>query len=272
MPWSAEVRAAAAVYADETSWYVGGPGYWLWTFTTADATVYHVDHCRGRQVVLDLLGEDFPGMLVSDCLASYEALPYRCTSASAPPESDRRGARPGRHGRREPPEPVETAVHDGHRVVETPPTLGEEDFSRQRGHLEGWLDRLCRRNGFSPVTVRSNSGSASAARWFWGAWTTRRRSRRTTARALAARRGSDREKGFVREQDRRRQARLGATGEPCGHLPATRSRLRLLAGHMPPPGRSGDPHTPHSHCPLNTNTHVMRRLATSRYSPPGHST
>ncbi|MFO0954824.1 MAG: transposase [Isosphaeraceae bacterium] len=56
-----EARAAAAVYVDETSWYVGGPGHWLWTFTTADATVYHVDHNRGRQVVLDLLGEDFQG-------------------------------------------------------------------------------------------------------------------------------------------------------------------------------------------------------------------
>ena len=72
-----EVRAAAAVYADETSWYVGAPGYWLWTFTTADATVYHVDASRGRQVVLDLLGVDFAGILVSDCLASYEGLPYR---------------------------------------------------------------------------------------------------------------------------------------------------------------------------------------------------
>jgi hypothetical protein len=32
-----EVRDAAAVFADETSWYVGAAGYWLWTFTTADA-------------------------------------------------------------------------------------------------------------------------------------------------------------------------------------------------------------------------------------------
>src|SRR5262249_5248485 len=73
----AEVRAAAAVFADETSWYVGAPGYWLWTFTTADATVYRVDKSRGRRVVLEMLGADFAGILVSDCLASYEGLPYR---------------------------------------------------------------------------------------------------------------------------------------------------------------------------------------------------
>jgi len=34
-----EVRDAAAVFVDETSWYVGEPGHWLWTFTTVDATV-----------------------------------------------------------------------------------------------------------------------------------------------------------------------------------------------------------------------------------------
>ena len=71
-----EVRAAAAVFVDETSWYVGAPGSWLWTFTTADATLYHVDPSRGRQVVLEMLGADFAGILVSDCLASYENLPW----------------------------------------------------------------------------------------------------------------------------------------------------------------------------------------------------
>src|SRR5262249_1878063 len=73
----AEVRAAAAVFADETSRYVGAPGYRPWAFTPPDATVYHVDRSRGRQVVLDLLGEDFAGILVSDCLAVHENLPYR---------------------------------------------------------------------------------------------------------------------------------------------------------------------------------------------------
>jgi hypothetical protein len=62
---------------DETSWWVGGPGWWLWTFTTPELTVYHVDTSRGRDVVLDMLGPDFQGVLTSDCLASYENLPYR---------------------------------------------------------------------------------------------------------------------------------------------------------------------------------------------------
>src|SRR6185437_536924 len=38
-----DIRNSAAVFADETSWYVGSPGYWLWTFTISNTTVYHVD-------------------------------------------------------------------------------------------------------------------------------------------------------------------------------------------------------------------------------------
>ena len=55
-----EVRAAAAaaLYADELV-RPGPRGTGSGTFTTADATVYHVDHSRGRQVVLDLPGGRF---------------------------------------------------------------------------------------------------------------------------------------------------------------------------------------------------------------------
>lgn len=72
-----QLRDSPAVFADETSWWVGGPGWWLWVFTTPQATVYRVADCRGSQVVRDILGEDFRGMLVSDCLASYDPPPYR---------------------------------------------------------------------------------------------------------------------------------------------------------------------------------------------------
>jgi transposase len=67
-----ELRAASVVHTDETSWWVGGPGHWLWVFTNAGATVYVVDASRGRQVVHQVLGADFPGVLVSDCLSTYD--------------------------------------------------------------------------------------------------------------------------------------------------------------------------------------------------------
>ena len=39
-----QLRDSDAVFADETSWWVGGPGHWLWVFTDADTTLY-----RGRR-------------------------------------------------------------------------------------------------------------------------------------------------------------------------------------------------------------------------------
>lgn len=72
-----DLRNSATVYADETSWWVNGPKWWLWVFTTPGLTVYRVDQSRGAQVVADVLGPDFGGVLVSDCLATYDPAPYR---------------------------------------------------------------------------------------------------------------------------------------------------------------------------------------------------
>ncbi len=66
-----------AVHADETSWWLSGTQAWLWVFTTPERTVYRIEDGRGRDVVQKILGEDFKGVLVSDCLAAYEKLPYR---------------------------------------------------------------------------------------------------------------------------------------------------------------------------------------------------
>ena len=138
-----DVRGAAAVFADETSWYVGAPGYWPWTFTTVDTTVYHVDKSRGRQVVLETLGARFAGILVSDCLASYEDLPYRTHKCIGHHQKAIAEAR-DRPDTKDPDYLNEwkllfTMVNTlwKHRA-----DLGEAEFLRQRGHLEVWLDRL----------------------------------------------------------------------------------------------------------------------------------
>jgi transposase len=72
-----KLRTSEAVFADETSWYVGEPGWWLWVFTNREATLYVVDSSRGSQVVREVLGDEFAGMLVSDCLASYDPIDCR---------------------------------------------------------------------------------------------------------------------------------------------------------------------------------------------------
>jgi transposase len=70
-----QLRASDVVYADETSWYVGGPGHWLWVFTTPTSTVYRVASSRGHPVAAKVLGSHFPGVLVSDCAQIYDKFP-----------------------------------------------------------------------------------------------------------------------------------------------------------------------------------------------------
>jgi transposase len=69
-----ELRQSAVVHADETSWWVGGPGWWLWVFATPKITLYVVIQSRAAAVALGVLGEAFVGVLVSDCLAIYDDL------------------------------------------------------------------------------------------------------------------------------------------------------------------------------------------------------
>lgn len=73
----ATIRGSEVVYSDETSWWVGGPGWWLWTFTTPTATLYRVEQSRAGQIARDTLGDEFAGMLVSDCLNVYDSLTCR---------------------------------------------------------------------------------------------------------------------------------------------------------------------------------------------------
>jgi len=69
---AAELRQAPVVHSDETSWWVAGPGWWLWVFTSPQFTFYVVAQSRGRDLLGDILGKDFGGVLVSDCLAIYD--------------------------------------------------------------------------------------------------------------------------------------------------------------------------------------------------------
>jgi hypothetical protein len=138
-----DVRAAAAVFIDETSWYVGAPGHWLWTFTTAEATLYHVDPHRSRQVVRDQLTAEFDGIVVSDCLAPYENLPYRTHKCIAHHQ------KAIAHARDRPDTRDKDYLKEWKLLFvmvsmlwKFRASLGEEEFARQRGHLEAWLERL----------------------------------------------------------------------------------------------------------------------------------
>jgi hypothetical protein len=70
----ARLRDGPCVHSDETSWWVGGPGYWLWVFADRQTTVYQVAEGRGRNIIQEMLGAEFTGTLVSDCLSIYDGV------------------------------------------------------------------------------------------------------------------------------------------------------------------------------------------------------
>jgi transposase len=63
---------APSLHVDETSWWVAGCLWWLWVFTHPQGTFYFIDKGRGREVLYAVLGDAFAGVLVSDCLGTYD--------------------------------------------------------------------------------------------------------------------------------------------------------------------------------------------------------
>jgi transposase len=156
-----DLRAAAATFVDETSWYVGGPGYWLWVFTTTTETVYRVESRRGREVVTETLGSEFDGVLVSDCLASYEDLPYRTHKCIAHHLKAIAEAR----DRPDTPDPsyldewklfFQTVIG----IWRAQPEMDTQEFALRRRGIEKWLDRLlaAERNQPGDVAIRKRIG------------------------------------------------------------------------------------------------------------------
>ncbi len=66
----AAIRASPVVHADETGWREGGRNGYAWTFSTPTARVF-VRGSRERAVLEGALGDDYPGVLVSDFYAAY---------------------------------------------------------------------------------------------------------------------------------------------------------------------------------------------------------
>lgn len=67
----AAVAQADMAHLDETGWKEKGKRQWLWVAVTRLATVFMVSCSRGRQALLELIGESFEGILHSDRWGAY---------------------------------------------------------------------------------------------------------------------------------------------------------------------------------------------------------
>jgi hypothetical protein len=70
-----DVRNGFKIWADETGWRVRGKTWWLWAFANETSAFYHAAPCRGSPVILQILGEAFWGVLITDGWAAYNLLP-----------------------------------------------------------------------------------------------------------------------------------------------------------------------------------------------------
>lgn len=62
------------VHMDETGWKEGGKKRWLWTAVTCAVAVFAIRCSRGAKVAIEVLGEAFAGILVSDRWSAYHWL------------------------------------------------------------------------------------------------------------------------------------------------------------------------------------------------------
>lgn len=76
-----QIRASPAVQADETGWREDGENGYIWSACTPTLRYYEYHHSRRGEIVKELIGPDFAGVLGSDFYAGYnshQGLHQRC--------------------------------------------------------------------------------------------------------------------------------------------------------------------------------------------------
>lgn len=71
------IRESAYVHVDETGWKINGAKHWLWAFANKKLAFYKIDRSRGSKVPIGLLGNPFPGILISDFYSAYNKMKCR---------------------------------------------------------------------------------------------------------------------------------------------------------------------------------------------------
>jgi transposase len=69
-----ELRTSPVVHGDETSWREGGQNGYLWSFSSPNVRYFEYRKSRGGEIVTELLGDDFGGVLVSDFYGGYNRM------------------------------------------------------------------------------------------------------------------------------------------------------------------------------------------------------
>jgi transposase len=140
------IRQCSVVNVDETGWRIGTLSAWLWVFTHPDLTVYTIRANRSSDVVLDILGEHFSGILTSDGLLSYDDrrlndwLKQKCLSHLLKDLKEMNETKTGRalHFARQ----ATTLLQEALALKREKASLSSRMFAQRAQDLEDRLDRL----------------------------------------------------------------------------------------------------------------------------------
>ena len=140
------IRQSAVAHADETGWRIGTLAAWLWVFTNRDLTVYTIETGRGHEVVVQILGAAFAGILVSDCFTAYDHqaladwLKQKCIGHLLKDLSELNESKTG--GAVCFARDVTAVLRAALALRDHKLTLAPADFAAQAAHLEAQLDAL----------------------------------------------------------------------------------------------------------------------------------
>jgi len=71
------IRSSKVIYIDETGYKLNGDQWWLWTFVCEDAVLFVIRKSRSKDVVEEILGKDFHGIISCDGWKTYEGFSDR---------------------------------------------------------------------------------------------------------------------------------------------------------------------------------------------------
>ena len=141
------LRESVVVHTDETGWRIGTLSAWLWVFTNRETTVYTIRRSRGHEVVLDILGAEFAGILSTDCFLAYDAkalddwLKQKCVGHLLRNLSEIEASKTGgavRFARN-----VTQLLRDALQLKAEKPDVPQTTFVKRAAALENRLDQLC---------------------------------------------------------------------------------------------------------------------------------
>ena len=140
------VRRSSVVHADETGWRIGTLSAWLWVFTNQEVSVYAIRDNRSSDVVIDILGQEFHGILASDCFVAYDEkrladwLKQKCVGHLLRELSEMKASKSGRAVRLA--QDLTAVLQAALSLKTVKPALDPTTFAQQAQTLEARLDAL----------------------------------------------------------------------------------------------------------------------------------